>query len=133
MKKLLMIIAVFTLGFAIAACDDASSDASTRNGQTDNGDGQNDETDNGELELLEFTLEELSQYDGLEGRDAYVAVDGYVYDVTDSSWWRDGNHRGQVQAGQDLTDEMDANTRHGREMLDRVPKIGVLVEENETE
>ena len=26
-----------------------------------------------------FTLEELAEYDGLEGREAYVAVDGVVY------------------------------------------------------
>ncbi len=122
MKKLFAILAVLTLGFAIAACDDASDDADTRNGETENGDAND--------ELREFTLEELAQYDGLEGRDAYVAVDGYVYDVTDSARWNDGNHQGQVQAGQDLTDVIDNESPHGRSTLDRVPKIGILVDED---
>ena len=122
MKKLFAILAVLTLGFAIVACDDASDDADTRNGETENGDAND--------ELREFTLEELAQYDGLEGRDAYVAVDGYVYDVTDSARWNDGNHQGQVQAGQDLTDVIDNESPHGRSTLDRVPKIGILVDED---
>ena len=29
-----------------------------------------------------FTLDELKNYDGKEGRKAYIAVDGVVYDVT---------------------------------------------------
>jgi len=32
-----------------------------------------------------FTLEELGKFDGKEGRQAYVAYKGEVYDVTDSS------------------------------------------------
>ena len=79
-------------------------------------------------DLREFTLEELSQYDGREGRDAYIAVDGFVYDVTNSSRWQNGNHQGRVQAGQDLTDVLNTEATHGREVLDRVPIIGIIVE-----
>jgi len=79
--------------------------------------------------LIEFTLEELSNYDGQEGRDAYIAVDGYVYDVTESSLWTDGSHQGSVTAGADLSEALDNNPQHGREMLDRIPKIGILVSE----
>ena len=81
-----------------------------------------------EADLREFTLEELSQYDGRDGRDAYVAVDGYVYDVTNSSFWINGMHQGQVSAGQDLTDEID-DSPHGRSTLARVPRIGILVDD----
>ena len=80
-------------------------------------------------DYIYLTLEELAEFDGLEGRNAYVAIDGIIYDVTNSSQWRDGNHRGRVQAGQDLTTVLDTESTHGREMLDRVPKIGYLVEE----
>ncbi len=118
-KKLFLVLTIFSLSFILVAC----------NGN-DNGERTVEETP--EEDLREFTLEELSQYDGEDGRDAYIAVDGNVYDVTDSSLWRDGSHQGRVTAGEDLTEAMDSNTRHGREMLDRVPKIGVLLDEEES-
>jgi predicted heme/steroid binding protein len=74
-----------------------------------------------------FTPEELKQYDGKEGRRAYVAVKGKVYDVTDSYLWIDGDHQGQHAAGKDLTDEL-AGAPHGEEELANVKLVGVLVE-----
>ncbi len=73
-----------------------------------------------------FTLEELKQYDGREGRPAYIAYKGKVYDVTDDFLWVDGDHQGQHTAGGDLTDEMSI-APHGEETLERVKLIGVLV------
>ena len=73
-----------------------------------------------------FTLEELKQYDGREGRPAYIAYKGKVYDVTDDFLWVDGDHQGQHVAGKDLTDEISI-APHGEETLDRVKQIGVLV------
>jgi len=73
-----------------------------------------------------FTLEELKQYDGREGRPAYIAFKGKVYDVTDDFLWVDGDHQGQHVAGKDLTDEMSI-APHGEETLERVKQIGVLV------
>lgn len=73
-----------------------------------------------------FTLEELKQYDGREGRLAYVAFKGKVYEVTDSFLWIDGDHQGQHAAGKDLTEEMPL-APHGEETLERVKLVGVLV------
>lgn len=73
-----------------------------------------------------FTLEELKQYDGKEGRPAYVAYKGKVYDVTDDYLWGDGNHQGEHAAGKDLTEAM-AQAPHGEETLERVKLIGTLV------
>jgi predicted heme/steroid binding protein len=73
-----------------------------------------------------FTLEELKQYDGREGRPAYVANKGKVYDVTDNFLWIDGDHQGEHTAGKDLTEAM-ATAPHGEENLERVRLIGVLV------
>lgn len=73
-----------------------------------------------------FTLEELKQYDGREGRPAYIAYKGKVYDVTDDFLWVDGDHQGQHVAGKDLTSEMSI-APHGEETLERVKQIGVLV------
>lgn len=74
-----------------------------------------------------FTLEELKQYDGKEGRPAYIAFRGKVYDVTDNYLWTDGDHQGEHAAGKDLTEAM-ANAPHGEENLERVKLVGVLVE-----
>jgi predicted heme/steroid binding protein len=73
-----------------------------------------------------FTLEELKQYDGKDGRQAYIAYKGKVYDVTDSYLWTDGDHQGQHEAGKDLTEEM-ALAPHGEEMLQKVKLVGVLI------
>jgi predicted heme/steroid binding protein len=73
-----------------------------------------------------FTLEELKQYDGKEGRPAYVAYKGKVHDVTDDFLWVDGDHQGEHAAGKDLTEPM-AQAPHGEETLERVKLIGTLV------
>ena len=73
-----------------------------------------------------FTLEELKKYDRKDGKPAYVAFKGKVYDVSDNYLWTDGNHQGEHEAGRDLTEEM-ANAPHGEETLERVKLVGVLV------
>jgi len=73
-----------------------------------------------------FTIEELKQYDGRNGRPAYIAYKGKVYDVTESYLWIDGDHQGQHEAGKDLTIEI-ASAPHGEEMLEKVKPVGVLV------
>ncbi len=73
-----------------------------------------------------FTLEELKKYDGKNGRPAYIAYKGKVYDVTDDYLWVDGDHQGEHEAGKDLTEEMPM-APHGEETLERVKLVGVLV------
>jgi len=73
-----------------------------------------------------FTLEELKQFDGKNGRPAYIAYKGSVYDVTESYLWIEGDHQGQHEAGKDLTNELKF-APHGEETLERVKRIGVLV------
>jgi len=72
-----------------------------------------------------FTLEELKQYDGKNGKPAYIAYKGKVYDVTDNYLWLDGDHQGQHAAGKDLTEDM-ASAPHSEENLERVKLIGIL-------
>lgn len=76
--------------------------------------------------MKKFTLEELKQYDGREGRPAYIAYKGKVYDVTDSYLWIEGDHQGQHVAGKDLSEEIPF-APHGEETLERVKQIGILV------
>lgn len=72
----------------------------------------------------EFTIEELANYDGSNGKPAYVAIDGIVYDVSLEATWGGSTHFG-LYAGKDLTNEF--TSCHGNiEILQNLPKVGVL-------
>lgn len=73
-----------------------------------------------------FTREELARYDGKEGRPAYVAYGGLVFDVSGSMRWRGGRHQDRHDAGRDLTREFKA-APHSTTILLRVPIVGKLV------
>ncbi len=73
-----------------------------------------------------LTAHELARFDGQEGRKAYVAVDGVIYDLTASPAWGNGQHNG-FEAGRDLTEEIKKDSPHGVAMLDRVPAVGRLL------
>ena len=75
--------------------------------------------------MKEFTAEELAKYDGRDGRPAYVAYDGVVYDLTESGMWGGGDHEGMHYAGKDLTAEHD-DAPHDVYVKD-FPEVGRLV------
>ena len=75
--------------------------------------------------MKEFTLEELAEYDGRDGRPAYVAYEGVVYDVSESAMWSEGDHEGQHSAGGDLTEEHE-DAPHDIYVTD-FPEVGRLV------
>ncbi len=79
-----------------------------------------------------MTLEELKQYDGKDGRPAYVACNGKVYDVSKSDFWTGGIHMGQFQAGQDLTSKISLSP-HGEANLHRYPVVAELTTESKEE
>jgi predicted heme/steroid binding protein len=72
-----------------------------------------------------MTLAELAQNDGCDGRPAYVAVNGTVYDVSKSPRWQNGFHPPDHQAGRDLTEEL-ASAPHVRAVVERFPVVGKL-------
>ncbi len=67
----------------------------------------------------------LATFNGLNGRPAYVAVSGKIYDVSASPLWRGGDHQGMHQAGQDLTEELK-KAPHVRAVIERFPVVGEL-------
>ena len=77
---------------------------------------------------VRLTLEELKSFDGKDGRRAYVAVDGIIYDMTDSAAWKNGAHNG-FQAGADLTEGIKTKSPHGVGKLENVVEIGRLIPE----
>lgn len=74
-----------------------------------------------------MTHEELAAHNGQDGKRAYVAVNGTIYDVTDSPHWENGLHPPDHQAGQDLTEELKS-APHVRAVIERFPVVGTLAE-----
>lgn len=74
-----------------------------------------------------FTKEELRKYDGMDRNTAYVAYEGKVYDVSQSFHWKRGIHQVTHHAGCDLTEALKG-APHGRDMLDKFPIVGELLD-----
>ena len=81
-------------------------------------------------ECRELTCEELNRSDGKDGRPAYVAHEGKVYDVSASKYWRAGLHMKRHAAGGDLSAEIHG-APHGPEVFDRIPQVGTLKPEKD--
>jgi predicted heme/steroid binding protein len=73
----------------------------------------------------EMTMETLQQFDGKDGRAAYFAYNGEVFDATNSHLWKNGSHMGRHQAGSDLT-EVLSQAPHGEDLVLELPKVGKL-------
>lgn len=117
MKKISLILLSLVLMFGLVACTQAADTPTDTPA----------DTVAEPAEQIELTLEELAEFDGQDGQPAYVAVDGIIYDVSDSSFWSGGGHNG-FQAGRDLTQEIKEDSPHGVANLERVPAIGRLVD-----
>jgi predicted heme/steroid binding protein len=76
--------------------------------------------------MKEFTKEELAKFDGQEGRKAYVAVDGIVYDVTPIKPWEGGKHFKGAHAGADMSAKI-LESPHGKAVLEKLEKVGTYV------
>lgn len=64
-----------------------------------------------------MNLEELQGYDGRDGRKAYIAYNGKIYDVTESKMWKNGQHMKKHFAGRDLTEELK-DAPHGESVFE---------------
>ncbi|MBT2689541.1 cytochrome b5 [Bacillus sp. ISL-47] len=73
-----------------------------------------------------FTIQELANYDGKNGRPAYVAVGGIVYDVTNNRAWAAATHFGLV-SGKDYTQEFASCHTGQQSILATLPVVGRLV------
>lgn len=84
--------------------------------------------------IMEFkmTREELKEFNGKDGKPAYIAYKGKVYDVTGSDFWKDGTHIGRFHAGEDLTDSIGMSP-HGEANIFRFKEVGALDDGNVAE
>jgi len=75
--------------------------------------------------MRDFTLDDLKQFNGKNGKPAYVAHQGRIYDVSGSPMWKDGEHMNRHAAGGDLTADMSA-APHESDKLAEFSEIGRL-------
>ncbi len=73
-----------------------------------------------------YTLDELSRFDGKEGRPAYFAYKGVIYDATKSRFWKNGSHLAKHAAGNDLTAFL-ANAPHGADKILAMPQVCTIL------
>jgi predicted heme/steroid binding protein len=85
-----------------------------------NGSNHRETTDNTRI----FSPMELAKYNGKNGNPAYVAVNGIVYDVTDSAAWGGASHFG-LTAGMDVTNEF-ASCHAGQPILNQLKVVGKM-------
>lgn len=78
-----------------------------------------------QIEQRTFTIEELATYNGKNGKAAYVAVNGTVYDVTSNRAWAAATHFGLV-AGKDYTKEFASCHAGQQSILTTMPVVGRL-------
>lgn len=74
----------------------------------------------------DLTPDELALYDGKEGRPAYFAFEGKIYDATQSRLWKLGVHFGRHNAGFDLTEALKL-APHDQEKVSAMREVGLLV------
>jgi predicted heme/steroid binding protein len=77
-------------------------------------------------EQRKITKDELAQNNGKDGKPAYIAFKGVVYEVSASAFWMEGDHMGAHVAGKDLTEEIEL-APHRAETLQKVKQVGMLV------
>ncbi len=77
--------------------------------------------------MKKIDLDELGGFNGKDGKPAYIAHQGKVYEVTRSRLWKNGRHMNRHNAGNDLTADIQA-APHTAEVLERYPQVGVMGE-----
>ncbi len=85
----------------------------------------NEERMNHTEDKKSFTKEELSKYNGKNGKPSYVAVNGVVYDVSSVVAWQNDTHFGMIP-GNELTSDFNA-CHPGSERLTTLPMVGKLI------
>ncbi|MFI5172901.1 MAG: cytochrome b5 domain-containing protein [Chitinophagales bacterium] len=78
-------------------------------------------------ELTEYSRFQLALRNGSDREEIWIAYKGIIYDVSESTLWRNGKHYEHF-AGQDLTNELP-DAPHTEIVFQRLKKIGILKQE----
>ncbi len=79
-----------------------------------------------------MTKEQLKEFNGKDGKPAYIAYKGKVYDISSSDFWTGGSHMGRFNAGEDHTDTISISP-HGEANIFRFKEVDVLEDDNSAE
>lgn len=76
-------------------------------------------------ELPEYSKSFLALRNGQDKPEIWVALNGIIYDVSESRLWKNGKHY-EHWAGQDLTDELK-DAPHSDQVFAKFAVVGRLV------
>ena len=76
--------------------------------------------------MKRITKNQLALRNGQDREEIWVALEGKVYDVSESRLWRDGKHY-EHWAGQDLTNELK-DAPHTERVFGKFVQVGELLE-----
>ena len=71
-----------------------------------------------------FTKQQLAKRNGQDREEIWIAYNDFIYDVTDSRLWRNGQHY-EHWAGQDLTEEL-VDAPHDVKVFEKFTVVGIL-------
>jgi predicted heme/steroid binding protein len=75
-----------------------------------------------------LTSKELSEADGKNGNNCYVAIDNTVYEIKQGNKWKDGQHEpsnGLAYCGENMTDVINQSP-HGKSILLLLQEVGTI-------
>lgn len=72
-----------------------------------------------------YTKSQLALRNGQDRDEIWVAYKGIIYDVSNSRLWKTGLHYNNW-AGQDLTDELEADAPHTEVVFNKLKIVGKL-------
>jgi predicted heme/steroid binding protein len=128
-SKLGLIVSLIVAFIIVAAAVSWAMNSSKQNSsttQTVTSGTTNEEDENGSNKSV--SQAELTAADGKDGNDCYLAVDGVVYEIKDSSLWQNGQHtpsNGQGFCGADMTKAI-GQSPHGKSKLEQLKIVGRL-------
>ena len=73
-----------------------------------------------------LTRDELSAFNGENGKPIYFAYQNRIYDASSLPSWKEGKHFGRHPAGTDLTDQLE-QAPHGEEKIKNLNPVGKLL------
>lgn len=68
---------------------------------------------------------QFQQFNGRDGKPAYISYKGKIYDIENNEHWKNGHHMNLHSAGEDLTDAL-SEAPHGEEVLYRINQVEIL-------
>ena len=73
---------------------------------------------------------ELASNNGKDSKPSYIAVNGKVYNVSESRLWKNGIHMNRHEAGKDLSNDLSI-APHGTEVFNKFTQVATMKKSDE--